>query len=139
MISKVNSVGLTGLEGFCIGVETDISNGIPTWEIVGMPDTAVRESKERIRAAIKNSGFLIPGRRILVNLAPADIKKEGTCLDLSIAVGILVSSEQLFINDLSEYAFFGELSLDGTLREIRGALPMAITAYQHGIKKIFLP
>lgn len=139
MISKVNSVGLTGLEGFCIGVETDISNGIPTWEIVGMPDTAVRESKERIRAAIKNSGFLIPGRRILVNLAPADIKKEGTCLDLSIAVGILVSSEQLFINDLSEYAFFGELSLDGTLREIRGALPMAITAYQHGIKKIFMP
>ncbi len=139
MISKVNSVGLTGLEGFCIGVETDISNGVPTWEIVGMPDTAVKESKERIRTAIKNSGLLIPGRRILVNLAPADIKKEGTCLDLPIAVGILVSSEQIFIDNLSEYVFFGELSLDGTLRGIHGALPMAITAYQHGIKKIFLP
>lgn len=139
MISKVNSIGLTGLEGFCIGVETDISNGVPTWDIVGMPDTAVKESKERIRAAIKNSGYLIPGRRILVNLAPADIKKEGACLDLAIAVGILVSSEQIMVADLDEYAFFGELSLDGKLRAIKGALPMAITAFQCGIKKIFMP
>ena len=139
MISKINSIGLTGLSGFCISVETDISSGVPSWEIVGMPDVAVRESKERIRSAIKNSGLMLPGKRMLVNLAPADIKKEGACLDLPTAVGILVSSEQLFINNILEYAFLGELSLDGTLRAVNGILPMAITAYQNGIKKIFVP
>ncbi len=139
MISKVNSIGLTGLSGFLINVETDISNGVPSWEIVGMPDVAVRESKERIRSAIKNSGLVLPGKRLLVNLAPADIKKEGACLDLPTAVGILVSSEQLFINNLLEYAFLGELSLDGSVRAVNGILPMSITAYQNGIKKIFVP
>ncbi len=139
MIAKINSVGLTGMDGFCIGVEADISNGVPVWDVVGMPDTAVRESKERIRSALKNSGFTVPGKRILINLAPADVKKEGACLDLPIAIGILCGSEQLFVPDLKDTCFFGELSLDGSLRGVKGALPMAITAYQSGIRKLYLP
>ncbi len=139
MIAKINSVGLTGIDGYPIGVETDISGGVPMWEVVGMPDTAVRESKERIRSALKNSGLTIPAKRILINLAPADVKKEGACLDLPIAIGILSASEQLLISDTKDICFFGELSLDGSLRRIKGALPMAITAYQNGIKKLFLP
>lgn len=139
MISKINSVGLTGMDGYSIGVEADISSGVPTWDVVGMPDVAVRESKERIRSALKNSGLTIPGKRIVINLAPADIKKEGAYLDLPIALGILTGSEQLVINNLKNCCFFGELSLDGTLRSVRGALPMAITAYQNGTKKLFLP
>lgn len=139
MISKINSVGLTGIDGYNIEVEVDISNGIPSWDVVGLPDTAVKESKERIRSALKNSGLNIPGRKIVVNLAPADIKKEGASLDLAIALGILTASEQISTTDLTECCFFGELSLDGTLKGVRGALPMAITAYQSGIKKIFVP
>lgn len=139
MITKINSVGLTGIDGFCVRVETDISNGIPAWDVVGIPDMAVKESKERIKSALKNSGLMIPGKKILVNLAPADIRKEGTCLDLPIAIGILTASEQLFIQNLESMFFFGELSLDGCLRNIRGALPMAITAYQSGAKQVFLP
>lgn len=139
MITKINSVGLTGIDGFCIRVETDISNGIPAWDVVGIPDMAVKESKERIKSALKNSGLMIPGKKILVNLAPADIRKEGTCLDLPIAIGILTASEQLIIENLESTFFLGELSLDGCLRDIRGALPMAITAYQNGAKRIFLP
>lgn len=139
MITKINSVGLSGIDGYCIGVETDISNGIPQWDVVGMPDTAVRESKERIRSALKNSELMIPGKRILINLAPADVKKEGTCLDLPIAMGILISSEQIFIESTEKMTFFGELSLDGKLRGVKGALPMAITAYQNGAKQLFVP
>ena len=139
MITKINSVGLTGIDGFCVRVETDISNGIPAWDVVGIPDMAVKESKERIKSALKNSGLMIPGKKILVNLAPADIRKEGTCLDLPIAIGILTASEQLIIENLESTFFLGELSLDGCLRDIRGALPMAITAYQNGAKRIFLP
>ncbi|MBR5219015.1 MAG: YifB family Mg chelatase-like AAA ATPase [Clostridia bacterium] len=139
MISKINSVGLTGMEGYSIQVETDVSAGVPAWEVVGIPDIAVRESKERIRTAVKHAGFQIPGKRIVVNLAPAGVKKEGAYFDLPIAIGMLISSEQINPNDLSDCAFFGELSLDGKLRGIRGALPMAITAFQNGIKKIFLP
>ncbi len=139
MITKINSVGLTGLDGYSVGVETDISNGLPRWDVVGLPDLSVRESKERIHSALKNSGFMIPGKKMVINLAPADVKKEGACLDLPIALGILSASEQLVIPEMSECAFFGELSLDGGLRSVRGALPMAITAYQSGIKKLFLP
>lgn len=139
MITKINSVGLTGIDGFCVRVETDISNGIPAWDVVGIPDMAVKESKERIKSALKNSGLMIPGKKILVNLAPADIRKEGTCLDLPIGIGILTASEQLIIENLESTFFLGELSLDGCLRDVRGALPMAITAYQNGAKRIFLP
>ncbi len=139
MIAKINSVGLSGLQGFDVQVECDVSSGLPAWEIVGLPDVAVRESKERIRSAVKHAGFQIPGKRLVVNLAPADVKKEGAYLDLPIAIGLLVASEQLFFPDLQDCAFFGELSLDGSLRPIHGALPMTITAYQKGMKRIFLP
>lgn len=139
MITKINSVGLSGIDGYGIGVETDISAGVPSWDVVGLPDLAVRESKERIHSALKNSGFVIPGKKMIVNLAPADVKKEGACLDLPIALGLLTASEQVFIPDMNECCFFGELSLDGSLRGIRGALPMAITAYQNGIKRLYLP
>ena len=139
MISKINSVGLHGLEGYFIQAETDVSAGVPVWEIVGLPDNAVKESKERIRAAVKHSGYQIPGKRVVVNLAPAGIKKEGAYLDLPIAIGMLISSEQVSICSLTDSAFFGELSLDGSLRPIHGVLPMTICAYQQGIKRVFLP
>ena len=139
MIAKINSVGLSGMQGFCIQAEADVSPGIPAWEIVGLPDVAVRESKERIRTAVKHAGYQIPGKRMIVNLAPAGIKKEGAYLDLPIALGILASTEQIRIPEPERCAFFGELSLDGKLRRIRGALPMAITAYQNGMHRIFLP
>lgn len=139
MIAKINSVGLNGIQGYGIQVETDVSPGLPGWDIVGLPDVAVRESKERIRTAVKQSGFFIPGKRIVINLAPADVKKEGAYLDLPIALGILLASEQIRVEDLDGCSFFGELSLDGQLRPIRGALPMAITAYQGGTRRIFLP
>lgn len=139
MIAKINSVGLSGIQGYSIQAEADVSPGIPAWEIVGLPDVAVRESKERIRTAVKHAGFQIPGKRMVVNLAPADVKKEGAYLDLPIALGILLSSEQLRLPDLEDAAFFGELSLDGKLRPIKGALPMAITAFQSGIRRVYLP
>ena len=139
MISKINTTGLSGIQGFCVQVETDVSPGIPAWEIVGLPDNAVKESKERIRTAVKHAGYQMPGKRIVINLAPAGVKKEGAYLDLPIAVGILISSEQLETDFLNDAAFFGELSLDGKLRAVAGALPMAITAYQSGIRRLFLP
>ncbi|MBE7032297.1 MAG: ATP-binding protein [Ruminococcaceae bacterium] len=139
MISKLSSAALYGIDGFLVDVETDISNGLPGFDIVGLPDAAVKESKERIRAAIKNTGLAMPSKRITVNLAPADIKKEGSHFDLPIALGILVSSKQLDIPDAEHTVFFGELSLSGDLRRVNGALPMAISAFQNGIKKVFLP
>lgn len=139
MIARINSVGLSGIQGQCIQVETDVSPGLPSWEIVGLPDAAVRESKERIRSAVKQAGFSIPGKRIVVSLAPADMKKEGACLDLPIALGILISTGQLPAQAAENAVFLGELSLDGRLRPICGALPMVITAYQNGIKRVFLP
>ncbi len=138
MIAKVNTTALYGIDGFIVEVETDISNGLPGFEIVGLPDAAVKESKERIRAAIKNSGLVMPSKRITLNLAPADIRKEGSHFDLSLAVAILTASEQL--NEPGDdTVFLGELSLGGDLRRINGVLPMVISAYQRGIRTIFLP
>jgi len=142
MIAKVQSCGLIGLDGFIVDVEVDISMGLPAFDIVGLPDTAVKESKERVRSAMKNSNLESPIKRITVNLAPADKKKEGPAYDLPITIAILIASEQIKINNINEieqYMFLGELSLDGKLRPINGALPMVITAMQHGIKKVFLP
>lgn len=139
MISKINTIGLSGIQGYGIQTEVDVSTGLPAWEIVGLPDNAVKESKERIRTAVKHAGYQIPGKRMVVNLAPAGVKKEGAYLDLPIAVGILISSEQVQTFDLSDAAFLGELSLDGKLRSVSGALPMAITAHQRGIRRLFLP
>ena len=138
MIAQVNSTALLGIDGYIVDVESDISNGLPAFDIVGLPDASVKESKERIRAAIKNSGLVMPSKRITVNLAPADIKKEGAHFDLPIAVGILSASEQL--PKLSKPSIFlGELSLNGDLRRINGVLPMVISAYQRGITTVYLP
>ncbi len=139
MISVLNSTALCGLDGYIVDVETDISNGMPGFDIVGLPDAAVKESKERIRAAIKNSGLALPAKRITVNLAPADIKKEGAHFDLPIALGILGASEQLDADKCGNAIFLGELSLNGDLRRVSGVLPMVISAYQKGIRTVFLP
>lgn len=123
MLAIVNSCAVYGMEGFIVRVEVDISAGLPAFDIVGLPDTAVKESKERVRAALKNSGFDFPMRRITVNLAPADIKKEGALFDLPIALGILAATDQLRAAEIfSRTVFAGELSLDGLLRPISGAL-----------------
>ena len=139
MISKLNSMSLSGIDGYIVNVETDISSGLPGFDIVGLPDAAVKESKERIRAAIKNTGLTMPSKKITVNLAPADVKKEGAHFDLPIALGILSASGQFSVRDEGEYAFLGELSLDGELRRVSGVLPMVISAYQSGIRRVFLP
>ncbi len=138
MLAKVTSCALVGLEGATVEVEVDISPGLPVFTIVGLPDTAVQEAKERVRAAIKNSGFTFPLKRIIVNLAPADLKKAGPSYDLPIAVGILISSEQLAA-DVSGTLLMGELSLDGSLRHTNGILPMVALAHQKGIENIIVP
>ena len=139
MISKVKTLGLMGIDGYVIIVETDISNGLPSFDMVGLGDTAVKESKERVRAAIKNAGLEFPIRRITVNLAPADKKKEGSAFDLPIALGILTATQQIINRDMDNYAFLGELSLDGEIKPVKGILPMVISARHEGIKNIILP
>jgi len=139
MLSKVTSAAIVGLEAVPVEVEVDISSqGLPSFTIVGLPDKAVEESKERVRSALKNSGADFPARRITVNLAPADLPKEGPSYDLPIALGILLASEQLKA-DISNAIFTGELSLDGRLRHTNGILPQAIMAKSKKIKEIFLP
>lgn len=139
MVSKVKSCGLAGIDGFIIDVEVDLSSGLPAFDIVGLPDAGVKESRERVKAAIKNCGFNMPIKRIVVNMAPADVKKEGSVYDLPIAVALLTLSDQLKCADIGDYMLCGELSLDGAVRHINGALPMAVTAREHGIKNIILP
>ncbi len=139
MLSKVKSFGLMGIDGYLVVVETDISNGIPSFDMVGLGDTAVKESKERVRAAIKNAGLEFPIKRITVNLAPADKKKEGSAFDLPIALGILIATEQISNRDIDNYAFMGELSLDGEIKPIKGILPMVISARQSGMENIIVP
>ncbi|MCX7922364.1 MAG: YifB family Mg chelatase-like AAA ATPase [Clostridia bacterium] len=139
MLSKIKSCGLVGIDGYIVEVETDISSGIPAFEIVGLGDTAVRESKERVRAAIKNTGLEFPVRRITINLAPANQRKEGSAFDLSIALGILTATEQVNNPALDKYLFIGELSLDGEVKPVNGILPMAICALNAGIENIVLP
>jgi len=139
MVSKINSCALMGIDGRIVEVETDISNGIPSFDIVGLGDTAVRESRERVRAAIKNSGIEFPIRRITINLAPANLRKEGSVYDVSIAVGILVASGIIVSQELEKYMFLGELSLDGTIKPVKGILSMVCCARSHGIIKVFVP
>ncbi len=138
MIAKVLGYTLMGLDGVPVEVETDVNNGIPAFDIVGLADTAVKESKERVRTAIKNSGRYFPTKRITVNLAPADIKKEGSVLDLPIAIAVMVSSGQLILNS-PDTVFIGELSLDGTLRRVNGVLPSIISAVKDGFTKFIIP
>ncbi|MBC7766072.1 MAG: YifB family Mg chelatase-like AAA ATPase [Hyphomonadaceae bacterium] len=138
MISKVNSCGLLGVDGFIVEVEADLSNGLPNFDIVGLPDMAVKESKERVRAAVKNCNFDFPARRITVNLAPAHMKKEGPAFDLPIAMAILAAAGQIN-NSCDGYLFLGELSLDGALRPVSGVLPAVLAARKAGIHKVILP
>lgn len=126
MLAKIYSFGILGLDAYPVTIEVDVSPGLPAFHIVGLPDNAIRESKERIRAAIRNCELRIPPRRVTVNLAPADIKKEGPSFDLAMALGILAGSEQISMARLNRYIFLGELSLDGTIKAVRGALPSAI-------------
>ena len=135
MLAKVTSLALIGLDGAVIQVEVDISRGLPNFILVGLPDAAVQESRERVRAAIKNSGATFPDKRITVNLAPADLRKAGPAYDLPIAVGVLAASEQVW-PDLQGAVFIGELSLDGSVRHVRGVLPMAALARQEGFQRI---
>lgn len=139
MLAKVNSMTAVGLESYPIEVEVDIGQGLPALNIVGLPDKAVEESKERVRSAIKNSGANFPMSRITVNLAPADLKKEGPSYDLPIAMGILFADKQLPKCNLTKSLFVGELALDGALRHVNGILPIAIFAKEKGFEKIFLP
>ena len=139
MLSKVNSMALHGLEGYLINVQVDVSNGMPCWEIVGLPDTSVKESKERVKTAIKNSGYELLSKRIIINLAPADTKKEGSIFDLPIAIGILIDLGEIQNDRLKEIAFIGELSLDGKINRVNGILPMCIEAKKLGIKTIIVP
>ena len=139
MLSITKSMALHGLEGFLIDVQVDISAGMPSWDIVGLPDTSVREAKERVRTAIKNSGYELFSRKIVVNLAPADIKKEGSLFDLPIAVGILTSLDIVYSKNIEDILMIGELSLNGNLNPINGALPICIEAKKLGIKKVILP
>ncbi len=139
MLSKVFSTSVFGVGAFIVSVETDVSAGLPTFTIVGLPDAAVKESQHRVQAAIKNSGFAFPNRRITVNLAPADIKKEGAAFDLPVAIGILTAFSGLAPAPSRNYAFLGELSLDGTLRPVRGAVSMALAAREAGLSGLILP
>ncbi len=139
MISKVFSAATLGVNACLIEVETHLEKQVPGFSIVGLPDNAVRESRERVIAAIKNCGFQIPLRKITINLAPADIRKEGSAFDLPMAVGILASSGQVDMAPLAGFVLVGELALDGALRPIRGALPMALEARRRGMRGMILP
>lgn len=139
MLSKINSMALQGLDGYLIEVQVDVSNGMPCWEMVGLPDTSVKEAKERVKTAIKNSGYEMLSKRIVINLAPADTKKEGSIFDLPIAIGILVDLGEIKNDKLDEIAFIGELSLDGKINRVNGILPMCIEAKKLGIKKLIVP
>ncbi len=139
-VAKILSATTVGLDSYPIEVEVDIGAGLPSFTIVGLPDKAIDESKERIRAAIKNSNVTFPQHRLTINLAPADMKKEGPAFDLPMAVGILLASEQLqYIPEYAESIFIGELSLDGRLRHINGTLPITMFAHDCGFKRIYLP
>ena len=138
MFSSVKSFGVSGVGGYPVAVEVYISNGLPGFEIVGLPDAAVKEARERVRAAIKNNGFRFPVSRMTVNLAPADKKKVGTLYDLPVLIGILSASGEVD-SPGDDCAFIGELSLTGELRPVSGALPMAIAAMRSGVKQLFLP
>ncbi len=139
MLSIIHSAALLGIDAYAVNVEVDLSSGLPAFDIVGLPDSAVKESRERVRTAIKNTGLSFPTKRITVNLAPADTKKEGASFDLPIAAGILTAMGTLPAEALDGYLLAGELSLDGSLRPVNGVLPMVYGALQDGITKCFVP
>ncbi|MBQ9081268.1 MAG: YifB family Mg chelatase-like AAA ATPase [Clostridia bacterium] len=139
MIATIFSFALNGLDGFPVTVEADVNKGLPSYELVGLPDAAVKESKERVRSAIKNSGFTFPVHKITVNLAPADLKKEGAGFDLAVALCLLKASDQLVTKQTDGYVFLGELGLNGDLRAVNGMLPMLIAAKANGFQRFIVP
>lgn len=139
MLARVWSAAIVGIDAVKVGVEVDVSGGLPGIVVVGLPDAAVQESRERVKAALKNTGFAFPMRRIVINLTPADLRKEGPCFDLPISVGILAASEQVSADLLGDYLFLGEVSLDGNLRPVAGVLPIAAAAARLGIAGLVVP
>ena len=139
MLAKVLTGALLGIDAYVVEVEVDLAPGLPSFATVGLPDVAVREAKDRVKAALTNTGFEFPARRITVNLAPADIRKEGAAFDLPIAVGILAASGALPQEPLGRFLLLGELALDGAIRSIRGGLPIAVAAAETGLQGLLLP
>jgi magnesium chelatase family protein len=139
MLSKIRSMAVMGIEAIEIDIEADISEMLPSFTIVGLPDGAIRESKERVMSAVKNCGFEFPSRKVTINMAPADVRKEGSAFDLPIAIGLLEASSQIIVNNASGYAIVGELSLDGSVKRIKGMLSMAICARDKGVKGMIVP
>lgn len=139
MLSITKSLVLQGLDGVLLDIEVDISSGMPSWNIVGLPDTSIRESKERVRTAIKNCGIHLPSRKYIINLSPANIRKEGSFLDLAIAIGILSSLGIIKKENLSNTIFIGELTLEGKVNRVNGVLPICIEALKYGINRVVVP
>ena len=139
VIARVLSAALVGVEATLVRVEVDIAPGLPAFNTVGLPDSAVRESRERVRTAIRNAGFAFPSDRITVNLAPADVRKEGTSFDLPIALGILAATGALKVDRISRVAVVGELALDGKIRGVRGVLAVGLTCRRQGIRTLVVP
>lgn len=139
MLARIWSASIIGVDAVKVGVEVDVSGGLPGIVVVGLPDTAVQESRERVKAALKNAGFAFPMRKIVINLTPADLRKEGPSFDLPISVGILAASEQVSTDLLEDYLFLGEVSLDGSLRPVAGVLPIAAVAQELGIMGLVVP
>ncbi len=139
MPATVLSAATLGIDAYPVHVEVDTDRQLPSFTVVGLPDGAVRESKERVMAAVRNAGFEWPRRRVTVNLAPADIRKEGSAFDLPIALGILVASGQIEVPRLGDFALLGELSLSGTLRPVHGMLSMAVAMHQQGVYGLIVP
>ncbi len=139
MLAKVYSYTIVGLEAFLVTIETDIHSGLPLTNIVGLPDNVIKESKERIRSAIKNSGYKYPTQRVTINLSPAHLKKEGSSFELAIALSILAASEQIPSEPLNVFATLGELSLDGTVKPVKGGLPIALGLDRQKFKGLILP
>ena len=139
MLATVISSAVLGIDAYIVTVEVDVADGLPAFSTVGLPDSAIKESKDRVTAAIKNSGFYFPPGRITANLAPADIRKAGSAFDLPIALGVMAATNQVASTRLEDAMVLGELALDGSIRSIQGGLPIAIAAKQHGLKAIILP
>jgi magnesium chelatase family protein len=139
MLARVYSCAVIGLDGVIVDVEVDTAQGLPGMVIVGLPDTAVQESRERVQSAVKNANLIYPRKRVTVNLAPASVRKEGPAYDLPIAVGVLAAAEQIPPESLESALIIGELSLDGSVRHVRGVLPMAAVARAQGFKRVYVP
>ncbi|KMQ52080.1 Mg chelatase subunit ChlI [Chitinispirillum alkaliphilum] len=139
MLAKLRSMAVLGIDAFGVEIEADITEMLPGFTIVGLPDGAVRESRERVLSAIKNCGFEFPCRKVTINMAPADVKKEGSAFDLPIAIGLLIASKQVSFENLTQYVIVGELSLDGSVKRVKGMLSMAIEARKMGMKGMIVP